>query len=145
MGALPVRRGKAARRAGVYLALVAGGVAMAIPFLWMLSTSLKTRAEVFVTAPFSFPTGLHWENYTTMWFALPGVTFGTFFENSIVIASLATIGQVVTCAMAAYAFAVFEFRGKRILFALILATLIIPFQITMILWAASVLAVFYFA
>ena len=121
-----------ARRAAVYLALVAGGLAMMIPFLWMLTTSLKTRAEVFSTPPFSFPSGLHWENYTRMWFALPGVTFGTFFGNSIVIASLATIGQVVTCSMAAYAFAVFDFRGKRVLFALILATLIIPFQIVLV-------------
>ncbi len=105
---------------------------MMIPFLWMLSTSLKTRAEVFSSAPFSFPTGLHWENYTKMWFALPDVTFGTFFQNSIVIASLATIGQLVTCSMAAYAFAVLDFRGKRILFALILATLIIPFQVVLV-------------
>ena len=82
MGALPMRGRKAARRAGVYLGLVAGGVAMMLPFLWMLSTSLKTRAEVFVTAPLSFPTGLHWENYAKMWFAMPGVTFGTFFQNS---------------------------------------------------------------
>jgi ABC-type glycerol-3-phosphate transport system permease component len=120
------------RRAALYAALVAGGVAMMIPFIWMLTTSLKTRAEVFVTAPFSFPTGLHWENYTKMWFALPGVTFGTFFVNSMVIASLATIGQVVTCAMAGYAFAVFDFRFKRVLFALLLATLIIPFQIVLV-------------
>ena len=123
---------KRARRAGVYVALVAGGVAMIIPFLWMLTTSLKTRAEVFSTSPFSFPTGLHWENYTKMWFALPSVTFGTFFQNSIVIASLATLGQLVTCSMAAYAFAMIDFRFKRVLFALILATLIIPFQIVLV-------------
>jgi multiple sugar transport system permease protein len=120
------------RQAAVYAALIAGGVAMMIPFLWMLSTSLKTRAEVFSSPPFTFPTGLHWENYTKMWFALPDVTFGTFFQNSIVIASLATIGQVVTCSMAAYAFAVVQFPGKRILFALILATLIIPFQVVLV-------------
>ncbi len=106
------RRGRRLRRwtrkAAVYAALIVGGVAMMIPFLWMLSTSLKTRAEVFSSAPFTFPTGLHWENYTNMWFALPGVTFGTFFQNSIVIASLATAGQLVTCAMAAYAFAVLD-------------------------------------
>jgi len=125
VGALPVRRPKAARLAGLYAGLVLGGIAMVIPFLWMFSTSLKTRAEVFATAPFTFPTGLHWENYATMWSALPGVTFGTFFQNSIVISALATAGQVITCAMAAYAFAAFEFRGKRILFALILATLAI--------------------
>jgi multiple sugar transport system permease protein len=123
---------KRARRAGVYVALVAGGLAMIIPFLWMLTTSLKTRAEVFSTSPFSFPTGLHWENYTKMWFALPSVTFGTFFQNSIVIASLATLGQLVTCSMAAYAFATIDFRFKRVLFALILATLIIPFQIVLV-------------
>ena len=120
------------RKAGVYVALVAGGLAMMIPFLWMLSTSLKTRAEVFSSSPLSFPTGLHWENYTHMWFALPDVTFGTFFQNSIVIASLATIGQLITCAMAAYAFAVLEFPFKRLLFALILATLIIPFQVVLV-------------
>jgi len=120
------------RRASAYAALIAGGVAMMIPFLWMLSTSLKTRSEVFSSGPVSFPTGLHWENYTKMWFALPDVTFGTFFQNSIVIASLATIGQLITCSMAAYAFAVLQFRFKRVLFALILATLIIPFQVVLV-------------
>ena len=123
---------KPARKVALYLGLVVGGVAMMIPFLWMLTTSLKTRAEVFSTAPLSFPTGLHWENYTKMWFALPDVTFGTFFQNSMVIASLATIGQLVTCSMAAYAFAVLDFPFKRVLFALILATLIIPFQVVLV-------------
>ena len=66
---------------GAYAALLAGGLAMMIPFLWMISTSLKTRAEVFSTGPLSFPTGLHWDNYATMWFAMPGITFGTFFGN----------------------------------------------------------------
>ena len=123
---------KLTHKAGAYLALIVGGLAMMIPFLWMLTTSLKTRAEVFSSSPLSFPSGLHWENYSRMWFALPSVTFGTFFQNSIVIASLATLGQVVTCSMAAYAFAVFDFRFKRVLFALILATLIIPFQIVLV-------------
>ena len=114
------------------MALIAGGLAMMIPFLWMLTTSLKTRSEVFSSPALTFPSGLHWENYSRMWFALPDVTFGTFFQNSIVIASLATLGQVVTCSMAAYAFAVFDFRFKRVLFALILATLIIPFQVVLV-------------
>jgi ABC-type glycerol-3-phosphate transport system permease component len=125
-----VRRGS--RRLALYASLIAGGLAMMVPFLWMLSTSLKTRSEVFSSAPFAFPTGLHWENYGNMWNALPGVSFGTFFQNSLFIASMATIGQLVTCAMAAYAFAVLQFPGKRILFALILATLIIPFQVVLV-------------
>ena len=120
------------RRAVGIVALIVGGLAMMIPFLWMLSTSLKTRAEVFSSSLLEFPTGLHFENYTKMWFALPDVTFGTFFQNSIVIAVLATAGQLITCSMAGYAFAVMEFRGKKILFALILATLIIPFQVVLV-------------
>jgi multiple sugar transport system permease protein len=126
------RLARIGRRVTLYAGLVMGGLAMMIPFLWMVSTSLKTRREVFSSAPFSFPTGLHWENYSNMWFALPGVTFGTFFQNSLFIACMATVGQLITCSMAAYAFAVLDFRGKRILFALILATLIIPFQVTLV-------------
>jgi multiple sugar transport system permease protein len=105
---------------------------MMVPFIWMLLTSLKARSEVFSTAPLQFPTGLHWDNYVKMWFALPGVTFGTFFYNSLLIASLATIGQLITCSMAAYAFAVLRFRFKGVLFALVLATLIIPFQVVLV-------------
>ena len=68
---------------------------MMVPFLWMLITSLKTRAEVFGAPPLSLPTGAHWENYATMWNALPGVTFGTFFLNSLKLALLNTAGQLV--------------------------------------------------
>jgi len=126
------RRPRHFRRSVGIGALIVGGFLMMIPFLWMLSTSLKTRSEVFTTGLLDFPTGLHFDNYSRMWFGMPGVTFGTFFENSVVIAALATAGQLITCSMAAYAFAVLDFRGKRILFALILATLIIPFQVVLV-------------
>jgi len=127
-----IRARKLTRLVLLYAILVIGGLLMMLPFIWMLATSLKTRAEVFSTAPFSFPSGLHWDNYAKMWFALPDVTFGTFFYNSVLIASLVTLGQLITCSMAAYAFAVLEFRFKGPLFALILATLIIPFQIVLV-------------
>ena len=67
-----------------------------------------------------------------MWNALPGVTFGDFFLNSLKIATLATIGALVSCSMAAFAFAVLPFRGKGLLFALVMATLIIPFQVVLV-------------
>ena len=120
------------RLLGRYAGLIAGGLVMMAPFLWMLAMSLKARSEVFSTGLLSFPSGLHWENYGNMWNALPGVTFGVFFQNSFVIASLVTIGQLITCSMAAYAFAVLEFRFKSLLFGLILATLIIPFQVVLV-------------
>jgi ABC-type glycerol-3-phosphate transport system permease component len=106
---------------------------MMVPFFWMIVTSLKTRAEVFGSAPLSLPSGAHFENYATMWNAFPqGVTFGTFFGNSLKLALLCTAGQLVTSSMAAYAFAVIPFRGRGPLFGLLLATLIIPFQVVLV-------------
>jgi multiple sugar transport system permease protein len=131
---VPARRTalRGSRRIVLYTVLIVGGVLMMVPFLWMLVTSLKTRAEVFGSAPLSLPTGAHWENYATMWNALPGVTFGTFFLNSLKLALLNTAGQLVTCSMAAYAFAAIPFRGRGPLFGLLLATLIIPFQVVLV-------------
>ena len=122
----------AARTIGAYAVLIGGGLLMMIPFFWMLLTSLKTRAEVFGAPPLSLPTGPHWENYVRMWNALPGVTFGTFFLNSLKLALLNTGGQLLTCSMAAYAFATMQFRFKGPLFGLLLATLIIPYQVVLV-------------
>ena len=131
---LPARRIvlKRSRRTVLYAVLIAGGILMMVPFLWMLITSLKTRAEVFGAPPLSLPTGAHWENYVTMWNALPGVTFGTFFLNSLKLALLNTAGELVACSMAAYAFAAIPFRGRGPLFGLLLATLIIPTQVVLV-------------
>jgi ABC-type glycerol-3-phosphate transport system permease component len=137
--ATPAVRGGAAgrdrrrlRTAGLYAILIAGGLLMMLPFFWMVATSLKTRAEVFSAPLLAFPSGFHLENYARMWDALPGVTFGDFFLNSLKIATLSTAGALVSCSMAAFAFAVLPFRGKGLLFALIMATLIIPFQVVLV-------------
>jgi multiple sugar transport system permease protein len=121
-----------ARRIGAYAVLIAGGLLMMIPFFWMLLTSLKTRAEVFGAPPLSLPSGPHFENYERMWNAFGDVTFGTFFLNSLKIAALSTIGEVFACSLAAFAFAVIPFRGRRVLFGILMATLIIPFQVVLV-------------
>jgi ABC-type glycerol-3-phosphate transport system permease component len=113
----------------IYVALLAGALVMIAPFLWMVVTSLKTRAEVFGSSPLELPTGAHFDNYLRMWEALP---FGLFFGNSVKLALLVTIGQLISCSMAAFAFAVLDFRAKRMLFGLLLATLIIPFQVVLV-------------
>jgi multiple sugar transport system permease protein len=124
---------RATRRGLLVTLLVAGGLVMMAPFFWMIVTSLKTRAEVFGAPPLSLPSGAHWENYASMWNAFPqGVTFGTFFGNSLRLAVLCTAGQLVTASMAAYAFAMIPFRGRGILFGILLATLIIPFQVVLV-------------
>ena len=131
-GLLVSRRTRKVSGAIVVGLLIAGGLLMIAPFLWMILTSLKTRAEVFGAAPFALPTGPHFENYERMWNGLPDVTFGTFFINSLKLATLNTAGQLVTSSMAAFAFAVIKFRGRAPLFALLLATLIIPYQVVLV-------------
>jgi multiple sugar transport system permease protein len=117
------------RTAIIYALLLAGGLVMIAPFLWMVVTSLKTRAEVFGSAPLELPTGVHLDNYARMWDALP---FGVFYLNSIKLALLVTAGQLISCSMAAFAFAVLNFRAKRVLFGLLLSTLLIPFQVVLV-------------
>jgi multiple sugar transport system permease protein len=132
-GRLSARRARfIVRRVGLYAALIVGGLLMMIPFFWMALTSLKTRAEVFSSAPLSLPSGPHWDNYLTMWTAFGDVTFGTFFLNSVKLATLNMVGQVIACSLAAYAFAVIGFRGRGVIFGVLLATLIIPFQVVLV-------------
>ena len=123
------RRLRSVRRALFVTLLVAGGLLMMAPFLWMIATSLKTRAEVFATPPTLFPIMAQWRNYPDMWNALP---FASFFLNSAKLAALNTIGQLVSCSMAAFAFAALRFRFREPLFALLLVTLIIPFQVVLV-------------
>ncbi len=123
------RRLRSLRRGLLIGLLVAGGILMMIPFLWMITTSLKTRAEVFAIPPTILPRVAQWSNYPDMWNALP---FDMFFLNSVKIAALNTIGQLISCSMAAFAFAALRFRYREPLFALLLVTLIIPFQVVLV-------------
>jgi multiple sugar transport system permease protein len=128
--ALPRRNPWRSIRRAIFIGLlIAGGLLMMAPFLWMISTSLKTRAEVFALPPTLFPAVPQWHNYPDMWNALP---FGAFFLNSVKLAALNTIGQLVSCSMAAFAFAALRFRFREPLFGLLLVTLIIPFQVVLV-------------
>ena len=122
-------RSRRIRRGILIGLLIAGGIVMIVPFLWMISTSLKTRAEVFAVAPTLLPAQPRWENYGEMWNTLP---FGHFFVNSLKLAGLNTIGQLISCSMAAFAFSALRFRFRGPLFGLLLVTLIIPFQVVLV-------------
>jgi multiple sugar transport system permease protein len=122
---MPERRGRAAaarRVAGHLLALALALVTLA-PFLWMVATSLMDELEVFRYPPPILPESPRWANYPEALTALP---FGRFFVNSIVLALFTVAGQVVTGAMAGYAFARYRFAGRDALFVLYLATLMVP-------------------
>lgn len=112
-----------------YLILGLTALLMLGPFLWMLSTSLKTQADIFRYPPEFIPSPPHFENYETI---LKGLSIPQFLFNSFKISALATVGQLLSCSLAAYAFARMQFRGKGILYGVLLATMMIPAQVTMI-------------
>lgn len=116
-------------RLGLYLVLALGAVAMVVPFVWMLSSSLKTDAEIFRYPPRWIPEVIRWQNYPE---AMARAPFARYFLNSGVVAGLATFVGVLLSSMAGYAFARLQFPGKRVLFGLIVATLMIPFYVTLI-------------
>ncbi|TVR52106.1 MAG: carbohydrate ABC transporter permease [Spirochaetaceae bacterium] len=102
---------------------------MVIPFLWMISTSLKSLGEVFRFPPTMFGERLVWENYSAVSDRYP---FGRFFVNSLYISAIVVSFQVITSALAGYSFARLRFTGRDTIFALYLATLIVPFHVTIV-------------
>jgi multiple sugar transport system permease protein len=112
-----------------YLALIIGSLWALFPFLWMLSTSLKSESEVLLYPPTWIPSVFVWDNYAHVTRLLP---FGRFLINTTVVAVTVTILELITSSFAAYAFARLRFPGRDKLFLLYLATLMIPGQVTII-------------
>jgi multiple sugar transport system permease protein len=113
----------------LHAALIAGSVVMLLPFAWMLSTSLKRPPEIFAYPPIWIPSQVAWDNYATTVNAMP---FGRFYLNSIIVTLSVTTLQILVSSLAAFAFARLRFRGREALFLLYLATLMVPFQVTML-------------
>lgn len=99
------------------------------PFIWMILTSVKDMGEIYVYPPKWFPSVFHFDNYKKVFEAAP---FGRYYLNSIFVAVTVTLGQLVTCSMAAYAFARLKFWGRNVLFFIFLGTMMIPYNVTMI-------------
>ncbi len=112
-----------------YLLLSLGALAMIVPFIWMLSTSLKEPSQVFIYPPKWIPQALAFKNYLKTWTLVP---FGRFFINSLLVAVWVTFGQLLTSSLAAYSFARLRFPGRDTLFIIFLGTMMVPFQVTMI-------------
>jgi multiple sugar transport system permease protein len=117
--------GTVSLHAALYL-LALGTVA---PFLWMLLTSFKELGEILTYPPRWIPERFILDNFIGAFSAAP---FGRFYANSLFVAGAVTLGQLLTCSLAAYAFARLQFRGREVLFFLFLGTMMIPGQVTMI-------------
>ncbi len=112
-----------------HLAIYAVALATLAPFIWMVLTSCKDLGEILLYPPKWLPSKLKFDNYVNAFAAAP---FGRFYLNSIFVAVTVTFGQLLTCSLAAFAFARLQFRGREALFLLFLGTMMIPGQVTMI-------------
>ena len=108
------------------------GVIMIYPLVWMVMSSFKETGTIFNTANSLIPEKFVLENYQNGWKGFAGISFGTFFKNSLFIAIVATLGTILSSAVVAYGFARFDFRGRRLLFAAMLLSMMLPAQVLMI-------------
>ena len=126
---LPRRRRRRLPFSPWHLVLVPASVVLAFPFLWLLVTSVETPAEALRFPPVLLPRVIRFANYGD---ALNSAPFVRFFINSAIVAVTTVACNLVLCSLAGYAFARFRFLGRTALFAVLMATLMVPFQVTMI-------------
>ncbi|HTE19673.1 MAG TPA: carbohydrate ABC transporter permease, partial [Armatimonadota bacterium] len=117
------------RVAAAHAALIGLELLVFLPFYWLLITSLKSDVEVFAVPPVWVPKALLWGNFVR---AVEYVPFFTYLKNTLVICVLSVIGTVVSSSLVAYSFARIEWPGRNVLFLLVLATMMLPGQVTMI-------------
>jgi multiple sugar transport system permease protein len=111
------------------LVLLAGAIWALFPFVWMVFTSLKSYIEASAAQTF-LPTHWLFSNYILAWSQVE--IFPRYFANSIFIATSTVLGVLITSALAAYAFARMEFPGRNVLFVILLATMMVPFEVTLV-------------
>ncbi len=112
-----------------HIVLILFGLLIAVPFLWMVSTSLKSISEVWIFPPKWVPSKIMWENYPAAFKSAP---FFRYILNTIFVASTVVIAQLFFVTLASYAFSILEFKGRDALFFIIIATLMIPYQMTFV-------------
>ena len=124
-----MRPKEAAAKGLVYAFIAAGAVLCLVPFLWMVSSSLKTQVDVQKVPPELLPRAVEFGNYARAWGALP---FTRFLFNTLFITVLAMAGELIASSLVAYGFARFRFPGRRALFIVLLATMMIPGIVTLV-------------
>ncbi|RSK27761.1 carbohydrate ABC transporter permease [Bacillus sp. HMF5848] len=113
----------------IYILLTIGGLLMLLPFIWMVSTSLKPANEVMLMPPQWIPSDVQWNNYAEAWAMAP---FARYTFNSFLVTILSTIGELITTILAAYAFSRIQFYGKDVVFAVLLGTMMVPGEVLLI-------------
>jgi multiple sugar transport system permease protein len=114
-----------------HLFIIALGLFMIYPVLWMVVSSFKPNNMIF-SDPGLIPKAVTIENYISGWKGYAGTSFGKFFANALIMCAAAIVGNLISCTMAAYAFARLKFAGKGFWFAMMMATLMLPGQVTIV-------------
>lgn len=122
-------RKKASQSVLIHMGLLLGSVVMLLPFIWMISTSLKTEAEIINANISFFPKGFFIQNFKRAFEIIP---IFSYMWNTVLIAILKIFGEVFVSAAVAFGFARFKFKGKNLLFMILLATMMLPYEVTMI-------------
>lgn len=115
-----------------HLFVVCFGIVMIYPVFWMISGSFKDNAEILRGGLNLIPEAFKGSNYATGWSGFGGITFTTYFLNSLKLTSLATLGTVISSALVAYALSRLHFRGRKFWFTCMIATMLLPGQVIMI-------------
>lgn len=113
-----------------YIMLVLFGICFILPFVWMVSTSFKDAGQAFQFPPQWIPNPLTFENYQSVWSGY--VPFGRFYLNTIFVVAMVEIGTLTSCTLVAYSFSRLHWWGRNFWFAVLLATMMLPFHVTMI-------------
>lgn len=115
-----------------YVVVTVIGLMMIYPLIWLIMSSFKETSTIFLTAGTLIPEKFTLANYFNGWKGFAKITFGTFFKNSAFIAVTATVGTVISSSLVAFGLARCHFIGRRILFALVLLTMMVPSQVLMV-------------
>ena len=115
-----------------HVLVIAFGVIMIYPVLWMISGGLKNNQEILNGSLSLLPPSWQWENFVRGWKGFGGVTFATFFKNSFIIAGIATVATVFSSACVAYSFSRFHYKGRKLLFTAMICTMMLPGQVILI-------------
>lgn len=113
----------------LYLAIILGAIIFAIPFYWMLRTSVMPTTQVYLFPPEWWPSSFEWHHFLTPFKVFP---FGQFFINSAIISVLSAIGTALSAAVVGFSFARLRFPGREVLFVIVLATMILPEHVRLV-------------
>lgn len=131
VGRRRVRAGRLSQMALVYALLGVGAVLVTIPFYWLLRTSLMVEGDHFAWPPILWPNPMIWQNYVEI-FQVPYIPLPLFFRNSVVLVVACVVGELLATSLVSFSFGRLHWWGRDVLFAMLVATMFLPAQVTII-------------